>query len=92
MSEKSISILLISIVVVFVIFLLRHKIKNIRYIKGKFMGIHAEVGTHNSEQHVVADIEQTAEKNKISIHSSNATVTGIKQTAQKDNVLKIGTP
>lgn len=73
------------------IFFLRGKIKNAEVKVG---GVSAKVGTHEPDRLIVKGVEQTAEKggNQATIRSANATVDGLKQTAQKDNVLDIGNP
>lgn len=70
-------------------FLLRGKIKNAKLKAG---GVSAEIGTHEPDRLVVKSIEQIAEKggNAVTLRSTNTTVDGLKQTAQKDNVLNIG--
>jgi hypothetical protein len=92
MDNKTEAILIVAVVgvLVLVTFILRSK--NIRNIKAKFMGALFEGGTHEPDRLVVKDVEQTSEKgsNVATISSTNATVDGLKQTAQKDNVLDIG--
>lgn len=93
MSETTTTILIIAIALVvgLLIFFLRSKIKNTKVKAG---GVSFEVGTHEPDRLVVKGIEQTAEKgsNQAIIHTTSATVDGLKQTAQKDNLLDIGNP
>lgn len=95
MSDKAITILIIAVALLIffglAFFMLRGKIKNAKVKAG---GVSAEIGTHETDRLVVKSVEQIAEKggNIATIRSTNAMVDGIKQTAQKDNVLDIGNP
>lgn len=95
MSETTTKALIIAVALLIaiglVIYFLRGKIKNAE-VKG--YGVTAKVGTHEPDRLVIKGIEQNAAEgsNKASIHSDNATVDGIKQTAKKDNDLVIGNP
>lgn len=74
-----------------VVYIMRGQIKNGEVRVG---GVTAKVGTHEPDRLVVKGVEQTSEKgsNTTAIRSANVTVDGLKQTAQKDNVLDIGNP
>lgn len=95
MSETTITALIAAvallIAVAIVVFFLRGKIKNAEVKAG---GITAKLATHEPDKTIVKNVDQTAKQgsNHARIHTNTATVEGIKQTAQKDNVLDIGNP
>lgn len=81
-------ILAVLIGVAWLVYVLRHKLKNADV---SACGVTAKIGTHEPDKLAVKNIVQLSEQadNRVDIHSNNATVDGVKQTAKKGNVLNI---